>query len=139
MRIILTVLLLAFTTTFAFAADVNEMKKKYERYLKLYKTEKWTPEKCGDDLIACYVSSNGEIYRTTLKVKSYEEAYNIEKQNVDSPFAHLESFPTKTEKLGDYSFVYVGDEGIYVNSDVCYGLFTKNKEGFVEYIYACYF
>ena len=36
MRIILTILLLAFTATFTFAADLNEMKERYD-YLYKYK------------------------------------------------------------------------------------------------------
>lgn len=47
MRIILTVLLLAFTATFAFAADLNEMKERYDYLYKYKNSSSWKKMEYG--------------------------------------------------------------------------------------------
>ena len=153
MRIILTVLLLAFTTTFAFAADLNEMKKGYDYLYKYKNSSSWKKKDCSSGnkemqplfdkyYTACYYthSESGDfaIIREVYNIKTYEEVLNIHKNKLNNEILSLiDTFPKQTSKINEHGYAYYGKDGVSISIDVCEYLFTKTKDGFVETIHFC--
>ena len=153
MRIILTVLLLAFTATFAFANDLNEMKKGYDYLYKYKNSSSWKKEDCSAGnkemqplfdkyYTACYYthSESGDfaIKREIYNKKTYEEVLNIHKNKLnDEILSLIDTFPKQTSKINEYGYAYYGKDGVFISLDVCEYLFTKTKDGFVETIHFC--
>lgn len=153
MRIILTVLLLAFTTTFAFAADLNEMNERYDYLYKYKNSSSWKKKDCGVGIeelqpifdkyfTACSYthSESGDfaIIREVYNIKTYEEVLNIHKNKLNNEFLSLiDTFPKQTSKINEYGYAYYGKDGVFISLDVCEYLFTKTKDGFVETIHFC--
>ena len=122
MRIILTILLLAFTTTFAFAADLNEMKKGYDYLYKYKNSSSWKKTDCGVGIeelqpifdkyfTACYYthSESGDfaIIREVYNIKTYEEVLNIHKNKLNDEFLSLiDTFPKQTSKINEHGYAY---------------------------------
>lgn len=153
MRIILAILLLAFTTTFAFAADLNQMKKEYDYLYKYKNISSWKKQDCSSGnkemqplfdkyYTACYYthSESGDfaIIREVYNIKTYEEVLNIHKNELnDEILSMIDTFPKQTSKINEYGYAYYGKDGVLISLDVCEYLFTKTKDGFVETIHFC--
>ncbi len=153
MRIILTILLLAFTATFAFAADLNEMKERYDYLYKYKNSSSWKKTDCGVGIeelqpifdkyfTACSYthSESGDfaIIREVYNKKTYEEVLNIHKNKLNDEFLSLiDTFPKQTSKINEHGYAYYGKDGVLISIDVCDYLFTKTKDGFVETIHFC--
>lgn len=153
MRIILTILLLAFTATFAFAADLNEMKERYDYLYKYKNSSSWKKEDCSSGnkemqplfdkyFTACYYthSESGDfaIIREVYNIKTYEEVLNIHKNKLNNEILSLiDTFPKQTSKINEYGYAYYGKDGVLISIHECDYLFTKTKDGFVETIYFC--
>ena len=153
MRIILTILLLAFTATFTFAADLNEMKERYDYLYKYKNSSSWKKTDCGVGIeelqpifdkyyTACYYthSESGDfaIIREVYNIKTYEEVLNIHKNKLNNEFLSLiDTFPKQTSKINEHGYAYYGKDGVLISIDVCDYLFTKTKDGFVETIHFC--
>ena len=153
MRIILTILLLAFTATFTFAADLNEMKKGYDYLYKYKNSSSWKKTDCGVGIeelqpifdkyfTACSYthSESGDfaIIREVYNIKTYEEVLNIHKNKLNDEFLSLiDTFPKQTSKINEHGYAYYGKDGVLISIDVCDYLFTKTKDGFVETIHFC--
>lgn len=136
MRIIFTILLLAFTATFAFADIASYSKEQYNKLIKLKDTiTGWEPTEYNHKNRKNYkVHYNGvNYYKCVYNVKTIAEAYNIEAfvvQNEHMP--KIKPFPTKsTSYEGDYYF-YFGEDGVFINAGAMDILFTINKDGYVE-------
>ena len=142
MRIILTILLLAFTATFTFANDAaTYSKKQYNNLMNLKDTiTGWKPTDYElKDCKSYQVHYDGvNYYKSVYNVKTIEEAYNIEafvQENEHMP--KIKPFPTKsTSYEGDYYF-YFGKDGVFINAGAMDILFTINKDGYVESL-SCY-
>lgn len=142
MRIILTVLLIAVTSTFAFANDAaTYSKEQYNNLMNLKDTiTGWKQSDYQSENSKDYeVHYNGvNYYKSVYNVKTIEEAYNIEafvQENEHMP--KIKPFPTKsTSYEGDYYF-YFGKDGVFINAGAMDILFTINKDGYVESL-TCY-
>lgn len=142
MRIILTVLLIAVTSTFAFANDAaTYSKEQYNNLMNLKDTiTGWKQSDYQSENSKDYeVHYNGvNYYKSVYNVKTIEEAYNIEafvQENEHMP--KIKPFPTKsTSYEGDYYF-YFGKDGVFINAGAMDILFTINKDGYVESL-SCY-
>lgn len=142
MRIILTVLLLAFTATFTFANDAaTYSKEQYNNLMNLKDTiTGWKPTDYElKDCKSYQVHYNGvNYYKSVYNVKTIEEAYNIVAFVQENEFMpKIKPFPTKsTSYKGDYYF-YFGKDGVFINAGGMDILFTINKDGYVESL-SCY-
>ena len=142
MRIILTVLLLAFTATFTFANDAaTYSKEQYNNLMNLKDTiTGWKPTDYElKDCKSYQVHYNGvNYYKSVYNVKTIEEAYNIVAFVQENEFMpKIKPFPTKsTSYEGDYYF-YFGKDGVFINAGEMDILFTINKDGYVESL-TCY-
>ena len=142
MRIILTVLLIAVTSTFAFANDAaTYSKEQYNNLMNLKDTiTGWKQSDYQSENSKDYeVHYNGvNYYKSVYNVKTIEEAYNFEafvQENEHMP--KIKPFPTKsTSYEGDYYF-YFGKDGVFINAGAMDILFTINKDGYVESL-SCY-
>ena len=142
MRIILTILLLAFTATFTFANDAaTYSKEQYNNLMNLKDTiTGWKQSDYQSENSKDYeVHYNGvNYYKSVYNVKTIEEAYNIEafvQENEHMP--KIKPFPTKSISYeGDYYF-YFGKDGVFINAGAMDILFTINKDGYVESL-SCY-
>ncbi|HIZ88790.1 MAG TPA: hypothetical protein H9804_02500 [Candidatus Mucispirillum faecigallinarum] len=139
MKKILTVLLLIFTASFAFANDLADYSE--EQYYNLMelknKIKDWKPVdyevKDSKDYETHYEGVN--YYKSVYNVKTIAEAYNIEAfvhQNEHMP--KIKPFPTKSMSDGDDYYFYFGDDGVFINAGAMDILFTINEDGFVESI-----
>ena len=142
MRIILTILLLAVTSTFAFANDAaTYSKEQYNNLMNLKDTiTGWEPTDYElKDCKSYQVHYNGvNYYKSVYNVKTIEEAYNIVAFVQENEFMpKIKPFPTKsTSYEGDYYF-YFGKDGVFINAGEMDILFTINKDGYVESL-SCY-
>ena len=97
MRIILTILLLAFTTTFAFANDLNEMKKGYDYLYKYKNSSSWKKRDCGAGIeelqpiydkyfTACYYthSESGDFAIIREVYREERDSYKLDLEIGDS-------------------------------------------------------
>lgn len=142
MRIILTILLLALTATFAFANDAaTYSKEQYNNLMNLKDTiTGWEPTDYElKDCKSYHVHYDGvNYYKSVYNVKTIEEAYNIVAfVQQDEHMPKIKPFPTKsTSYEGDYYF-YFGEDGVFINAGEMDILFTINKDGYVESL-SCY-
>lgn len=154
MKTIVTILLLTFTASFAFAQDLTKLEEKYNRFYQ-QATGEWEQIKCGNGiksmqptfdkyLTNCYnkkdIGSGNPVIKDVYNKKSFEEVFEIQtKEFKDETLALAKSFPQSTSKVDKYGYAYYGQDGVYLSVDICEYLYTKNQEGFVEVMYSCAF